>query len=84
MKIDLHATSTVVAILGLLITIMLGSMWMGELSHSVTSLKEQAVSAERIARIEARLDALVEGQSRLSVAIDGLAGRIDKTEYRPR
>jgi len=84
MKIDLHATSTVVAILGLLITIMLGSMWVGELSHSVTSLKEHAVSAERIARIETRLDALVEGQSRLSVAIDGLAGRIDKTERGPR
>jgi hypothetical protein len=84
MKIDFHATGTVVSILGLMITMMMGSIWLGELSHSVTTLKEQAVSAERIARIEERLDALVDGQSRLSVAIDGLAGRIDKTEDRSR
>jgi hypothetical protein len=84
MKIDLHATSTVVAILGLLITIMLGSMWMGELSNSVTYLKQTTVNGERIARIEARLEALVDGQSRLSLAIDSLATRIDQTENRPR
>lgn len=75
MKIDLHATSTVLAILGLLITVLMGAMWMGELSSSVHHLKENAINPERIARIEERLGALVESQSRLATAVDNLAAR---------
>lgn len=75
MKIDLHATSTVLAILGLLITVLMGAMWMGELSSSVHHLKENAINPERIARIEERLGALVESQSRLALAVDNLAAR---------
>lgn len=75
MKIDLHATSTVLAVTGLLITILMGAMWMGELSSSVNHLKENAINPERIARIEERLGALVESQSRLALAVDNLAAR---------
>lgn len=84
MQIDLHATSTVVAILGLLITIMLGSMWMGELSNSVDHLKATTVTAERVARIEGRLDSLVESQIRLSKSVDHLIERLDQADNRPR
>lgn len=85
MQIDLHATSTVVAIIGLLITIMLGSMWMGELSNSVDHLKTTTVTAERVARIEGRLDALVESQINLSKAVDHLIERLDdEAGNRPR
>lgn len=73
MKIDLHATSTVIAIIGLLITVMMGAMWMGELSSSVHHLKDNAINPERIARIEERLEALLQSQSRLSIAIDRIA-----------
>lgn len=82
MRIDLHATSTVLAIIGLLITVLMGAMWMGELSSSVNHLKENSVNPERIARIEERLVALVESQSRLAAAIDGMTPR--QEPRRPR
>lgn len=82
MKIDLHATSTVLAVTGLLITILMGAMWMGELSSSVHHLKESAINPERIARVEERLAALVDSQSRLAAAIDRMAARQEPN--RPR
>ena len=82
MRIDLQATSTVMAVIGLLITVLMGAMWMGELSSSVRHLKDHAINPERIARIEERLEALVQSQSRLSVAIDNLA--IREQQRRPR
>ena len=82
MKIDMQATSTVLAVIGLVITVLMGAMWMGELSSSVKHLKDNSINPERIARIEERLEALVSSQSRLSVAIDNLAAR--QEARRPR
>lgn len=84
MKIDLHATSTVIAILGVIITIMTGAMWMGELSNSVMYLKSTSVSGERIARIEARLEMLVISQERTSRAVDELTLSLGKDRDRRR
>lgn len=67
---NLHVISTGVSLVGLLISMMLGSMWLGELSTDVNHLKTSSVNGERIARIEGRLDALADSQSRLSASLD--------------
>lgn len=79
----LQAIGTGVSLLGLLITMMLGSMWVGELSTTVKDLKGSAVTDARITRIEARLDAMTESNRSLAVNLERLLTRLERNDRRP-
>jgi hypothetical protein len=76
----LQAIGTGVSLVGLLITMMLGSMWMGELSSNVKDLKGSAVTDSRITRIETRLDAMVETNKELAASLNRLLTRLERND----
>lgn len=56
----------------LMIAIFVGAMWLGSLDQKVEQLRSSTVTAERIARLEARVDTLAGNTADLKGAVSDL------------
>lgn len=68
-----------ISIAGLLISVFFGAMWLGSLENDVRTLKTSSVTAERVARLEVRIDLLAESNRDLKQSVDKLVTKLERS-----